>query len=82
MLFWDFPTLEQTMNEERRYRLTLEAMASMDEGRSLSHEEVLAQVEQRKQERRALGEKGKSGRPAERRPRPKPEADRHWRRCR
>jgi predicted transcriptional regulator len=38
--------------EERRYELTLEALQSVDEGHTISHEEVLAKIEQRKRERR------------------------------
>jgi predicted transcriptional regulator len=33
--------IEWLAEEERRYELTLEAMRDIDEGRSLSHEEVL-----------------------------------------
>jgi len=43
---------EWVAEEQRRYELTLEALKSVDEGKSLSHEEVLASVEQRKRERR------------------------------
>ena len=38
--------------EQRRYELTLEALKDVDEGRTYSHEEVLAMAEQRKRERR------------------------------
>jgi predicted transcriptional regulator len=43
---------EMTEEELRRYELTLEALKSVDEGRTIPHEEVLARVEQRKRERR------------------------------
>ena len=43
---------EWVAEEQRRYELTLQALKSVDEGKSLSHEEVLASVEQRKRERR------------------------------
>jgi predicted transcriptional regulator len=43
---------EMTSEERRRYELTLEALKSVDEGRTFSHEEVLAWFEQRKRERR------------------------------
>lgn len=42
---------EWLAEEQRRYELTLEALKSVDEGRTLSHEEVLARVEQRKERR-------------------------------
>ena len=38
--------------EQRRYDLTIEALKDIDEGRTISHEEVLAIVEQRKRDRR------------------------------
>jgi predicted transcriptional regulator len=38
--------------EERRYELTLEALRSVDEGRTIPHEEVLAMIEIRKRDRR------------------------------
>jgi predicted transcriptional regulator len=43
---------EWLAEEERRYELTLEALKSVDEGRTISHEEVLAMIAQRKIERR------------------------------
>lgn len=43
---------EWLAEEQRRHELTLEALASVDEGRTIPHEEVLARVEQRKRERR------------------------------
>lgn len=43
---------EWLAEEQRRYDLTLEALKSVDEGRTIPHEEVLAMVEQRKRERR------------------------------
>lgn len=38
--------------EQRRYELTLEALKDVDEGRTIAHEEVIAMMEVRKQERR------------------------------
>ena len=38
--------------EQRRYELTLEALKDVDEGRTSAHEEVIAMMEVRKQERR------------------------------
>jgi predicted transcriptional regulator len=38
--------------EQRRYELTLEAIADIDAGRTILHEEVLTMVERRKRERR------------------------------
>ena len=38
--------------EQRRHELTLEALKGVDEGQTISHEEVLSMVEQRKRERR------------------------------
>lgn len=43
---------EWLAEEQRRHELTLEAMNDVEEGRGISHEEVLALVEQRKRERR------------------------------
>lgn len=43
---------EWLAEEQRRHELTLEALRSVDEGRTLSHEEVLEHVERRKRERR------------------------------
>lgn len=43
---------EWLAEEQRRYELTLEAMKSVDEGRTIPHEEVLARVQQRKVGRR------------------------------
>ncbi len=43
---------EWLAEEQRRYELTLEALKDVDEGRTMSHEEVLALMEQRKRERR------------------------------
>src|SRR6266571_9373237 len=43
---------EWLAEEQRRYELTMDALKSVDEGRTLPHEEVLARVEQRKRERR------------------------------
>ena len=43
---------EWLAEEQRRHELTLEALKDVDEGRTMSHEEVLAMVEQRKRERR------------------------------
>lgn len=42
---------EWLAEEERRYELTLEALRSVDEGRTIPHEEVLARVERRKKAR-------------------------------
>lgn len=44
---------EWISEQERRYRLTLEALASCDSGDILSHEEVVALMVQLKAERRA-----------------------------
>lgn len=44
---------EWLAEEQRRYELTLEALKDIDEGRTMSHAEVLAMVEQRKRERRS-----------------------------
>lgn len=43
---------EWLAEEQRRHELTLEALKDFDDGRTISHEEVLAMVEQRKRERR------------------------------
>lgn len=43
---------EWLSEEERRYRLTLEALKSVDEGRTHSHEEVKAWADEQKRERR------------------------------
>lgn len=43
---------EMTDDEQLRHELTLEALRSVDEGRTIPHEEVLARIEQRKRERR------------------------------
>lgn len=43
---------EWLAEEQRRHELTLEALQSVDEGRTLSHEEVLEHFERRKRERR------------------------------
>lgn len=43
---------EWLAEEQRRHELTLEALKDVDEGRTISHEEVLAMAEQRKRERR------------------------------
>ena len=43
---------EWVAEEQRRYELTLEALRSVDEGRTFTHEEVLAMGRQRKAERR------------------------------
>jgi predicted transcriptional regulator len=42
---------EWLAEEQRRYELTLEALRSVDEGRTIPHEEVLVRVEQRKRDR-------------------------------
>ena len=42
---------EWLAEEERRYELTLEALENVDEGRTISHEEVLAAIQQRKRNR-------------------------------
>jgi predicted transcriptional regulator len=42
---------EWLVEEQRRYELTLEALKSVDEGRTFSHEEVTARVERRRRER-------------------------------
>ena len=46
---------EWLAEEQRRHEFTLEALKDVDEGRTISHEEVLAMVEQRKRERRKTG---------------------------
>lgn len=43
---------EWLAEEQRRYELTLEALRDVDEGRTIPHEEVLAMVAKRKQQRR------------------------------
>lgn len=43
---------EWLAEEQRRHELTLEALKSVDEGRTIAHQEVLAMAEQRKRERR------------------------------
>ena len=42
---------EWLAEDQRRYELTLEALRDVDEGRTLSHEEVIEHFEQRKRER-------------------------------
>lgn len=42
---------EWLAEERRRYELTMEARKDVDEGRTIPHDEVLARVERRKQER-------------------------------
>lgn len=46
---------EWLAEEQRRYELTLEAMAEIKDGGGIPHEEVLAMIEQRKRERREAG---------------------------
>lgn len=43
---------EWLSEEQRRHQLTLEALKDVDEGRTISHEEVVAMLEQRKRDRR------------------------------
>lgn len=43
---------EWLAEEQRRHELTLEALESVDEGRTISEEEVLARVQQRIRDRR------------------------------
>ena len=43
---------EWLAEEQRRYELTLEALKSIDEGRTFTHDEVLERVAQRKRDRR------------------------------
>lgn len=43
---------EWLAEEQRRHDLTLEALKSVDEGRTIPHEEVLAHFEQRRRKRR------------------------------
>ena len=50
--------MEMTDEERRRYELTLEALKSVDEGRTIPNEEVLARIEQRKREGRAKLSRG------------------------
>lgn len=45
---------EWLAEEQRRYELTLEALADVDAGRTIPHEEILARVEKRKRERREV----------------------------
>lgn len=44
---------EWLAEEQHRYDLTLKALADVDAGRTISHEEVLAPFEKLKRERRA-----------------------------
>ena len=46
---------EWLAEEERRHQLTLEALKSVDEGRTFSQEEVEAMIAQRKRERHKAG---------------------------
>jgi predicted transcriptional regulator len=46
---------EMTEEERRRYELTLEALKDVDEGRTFTHEEVLAWIEQGKRDRHRRG---------------------------
>ena len=39
---------EWLAEEQRRYQLTLEALQSVDEGRLISHEEILERVKRKK----------------------------------
>jgi predicted transcriptional regulator len=43
---------EWLAEEQRRYELTMEALDTVDSGRTIPHEEVLARVERRKLEQR------------------------------
>lgn len=43
---------EWLAEEQRRFELTLEALNEVDEGRTISHDEILAMAEERKRERR------------------------------
>ncbi len=43
---------EWLAEEQRRYELTLEALRDVDEGRTISHEEVLGMVSDRKRKQR------------------------------
>ena len=43
---------EWLAEDQRRHELTLEGLRDIDEGRTLSHEEVIEHFEQRKRERR------------------------------
>ena len=46
---------EWIAEEERRHQLTLEALADVDAGRTIRHEDVLARADQIKLERRKAG---------------------------
>ncbi len=45
---------EWLAEEELRYELTLDALKSVDEGRTFTHEEVLSHFQRRKRERKAV----------------------------
>ena len=42
---------EWLAEEQRRYEMTLEALRDVDEGRTISHEEVMALMERKKAQR-------------------------------
>ena len=46
---------EWLAEEQRRYELTLEALKSVDEGRTIPHEEIIAMMQQRRRDRRKKG---------------------------
>lgn len=49
---------EWMTEEQRRYDLTLEALKSVDAGETISHEEMVARLEQRKLDRRDAARRG------------------------
>lgn len=46
---------EWLVEEQRRHELTLEALKSVDEGRTIPHEEIVAMMEQRRRDRSKKG---------------------------
>lgn len=48
---------EWLAEEQRRHELTLEALAAVDEGRTLSHDDVLSMIEARKRDLRKQNKK-------------------------
>ena len=46
---------EWVAEEQRRYELTLEALKSVDEGRTIPHEEIVAMMQQWRRDRRKKG---------------------------
>lgn len=56
---------EWVAEEQRRYELTLEGLKDLDEGRTFTHEEVLAMAERLKQEQRADAQNASAGEPTD-----------------